>query len=121
MLPKTNRASASTVIDSQKGPDVIYQKNPENTTVAETVTQECLDINPEIGSLQNSDEDRGDTPATDCFVAHTNNIDCRKYDKKFVCLFCGNWRSKLPDHLKAKHDEEEEVIRYMEEKDPSEQ
>ena len=70
-------------------------------------------------SVKSSFQAESHSPPIDCFVPHTNNIECRKYDKKFVCLYCGELRSKLPDHLVARHGDEEEVTMYMEEKDTS--
>ena len=53
-------------------------------------------------------------------VQPTNNIQCRKYDKKFYCLYCEEARSKLPDHLIARHKDEDDVAKYMSENNKQE-
>ena len=108
-MPKTNGDSAAS--ESQRSPDVNNRRSQDIYSQPEQAENNQL--------KESQSENKEHSLGADCFVPHTNNIECRKYDKKFVCLYCGNLRSKLPDHLTAKHDEDEDVISWNEETDPS--
>lgn len=45
-------------------------------------------------------------------VPTTRNVTCRVYDKKFYCLYCGEPKCKLKDHILAKHHDEEDVAKF---------
>lgn len=47
----------------------------------------------------------------------TNSASNRVYDKKYYCMFCDNTYSKLPRHLVSQHQNEKEVIAYIQAKD----
>ena len=106
------RKGGSSGKETQQNPDVIYQRSQDKELQFDQIE------NKQARESQSGTQE--DTMDSNCFVPHTNNIECRKYDKKFVCLYCGKLRSKLPDHLIAKHEDEEDVISYKAEEDPRE-
>ncbi|MEW8546450.1 MAG: hypothetical protein AB2693_23275, partial [Candidatus Thiodiazotropha sp.] len=90
--------SSGCLPEGRTSQDSCTLENPPTNNVCEASNEEVRTIN-------------GPT------VPQTNNIDCRKYDKKFYCFYCENPKSKLLDHLIAKHKDEAEIAQYLAEED----
>lgn len=60
------------------------------------------------------------TSSVSVTVPKTNNVQERKYEKRFYCMFCSKPLAKLPRHLIKQHATEEEVFEYEKETDMKE-
>ena len=106
----------------QEIPDIrIFQKTLPKKSVSESGTtsenqynsqeKSCVSINSE--ESRPGDEDN--ESESEVSVPRTNNSDYRHYDKRFYCLFCQCPFAKLQRHLAAKHRDEEDVLKFLNE------